>query len=1303
MSPRSVTMKLFLGFILHALVVVQQYVEAALDENDIGGAGMSLRFSADAWYKDENLYRALMMKGNYAPLEGVAAKQQAGYESPVTLWPSLDSFTIEAWVKPGPHGGRRCCWPILETYSATDASAPAIILKIVDNGAIHFGTERGFESTDPCGSAQGERSSEEEGNTWSAFASSTWHHVAVVYDAASNQKFFYGDGELLMTVTCTSAAPFKAQGGSFNIGWSKRNSPQMAYDGEIDELRFWKEARSIAQIQDTMYRPLTSAEIVGNMVFYYHMDDYIPSEDMFLKDQSENGYDLKMASAERTAPVYVPSTAPIYGGQLGTIITRISTGSGSVELGLVDSSASGTSSWTAAVLFSSCASDVLGLELHDGTPITVPSISFAATQRLILTAPAAAIDSPPVEHCTLRYTVTDTVSAVTSSPRTVSVSIKTNRSPVIGDAGGALYCDGDDWAYAKDFSFNTTNYGEYTIEFWTYHLYSDGPDATLFSIGNNEIGAPDYASNWCKALSTETRWDTDDFCIGRFVFHQYTVSNRLEAYSSWNPLNNDGVIMKDITRYFEQWKHMAIVSNEDTLAIYLNGQLLESFPNEPFYGTRDGLYLCHWPFWGPYHWYKGFVDEFRVWNHARTPEQIRTHMHSSLQGTEEGLLGYWDFNEYADLVAFNQTHNPSDLIQDKTKHGNDLVPGGCVPNKFPYCKLGDGLCQEKESPMVDCYDIDGTTQSASARPTLYLSSAPVGGHFTPLVLEAGVKTTFSLDAQDPDRDVVSIEILTVPDRGALYTITDERINAGDTVPAGTQVRFHNPNVYEGGYPATQFTYRVSDGLESSAEGSIKFYVKCPANTYLDASSNQCRNCGRGEYLLTSGFHTECKKYSNITLGSPLGIILTTLTTVSVAYTVGMAGFVVMHRGSKIIRAASPAFCLMIILGCTLGLLDVYTYIDMPNATTCVLQPVFLAMGFTIAIGCLVIKTMRVQVVFNYPLLARRYKWAMTDTCLAVVSIAAVAVDWIILIPWFSADRPKPTLLTDQNGGLYWACPGLDEASAFGASTALIVYNALWLLLGVYSAVKVRNVKSAYNESQHIVPCIYILFLVSLILLALNYAMALFSYHVRSIFVSFLLIVSSVFVTSQLFIPKVLAIKMAGHEKDNKGGFNQTSTNVIRSSRINASSTNARTSEIGDEGNADSVGETSQKREVQTSSNVYMTVAMVDAQIGGGVFGGFSAHSLFFLGGLNAIVLRKYRQTVASYYMYKRSTVASINPMTISLATVDGVTIKLKFDSAESKDAWMITLKGGSKSPGIASPTAPSNMFPSTHGPPNADA
>ncbi|MBN1805161.1 MAG: LamG domain-containing protein [Sedimentisphaerales bacterium] len=49
------------------------------------------------------------------------------------------------------------------------------------------------------------------------------------------------------------------------------------------------------------------------------------------------------------------------------------------------------------------------------------------------------------------------------------------------------------------------------------------------------------------------------------------------------------------------------------------------------------------------------VDDFRIWNYARTQQEIQANMNREATGVEEGLVGYWRFNEGTGNTAYDMS------------------------------------------------------------------------------------------------------------------------------------------------------------------------------------------------------------------------------------------------------------------------------------------------------------------------------------------------------------------------------------------------------------------------------------------------------------------------------------------------------------------------------------------------------------------------------------------------------------------------------------------------------------------------
>lgn len=118
-----------------------------------------------------------------------------------------------------------------------------------------------------------------------------------------------------------------------------------------------------------------------------------------------------------------------------------------------------------------------------------------------------------------------------------------------------------------------------------------------------------------------------------------------------------------------QWSHVAASYDGESLKFYLNGVLMEE-------QTTSGN--MNWEFdpvdfrFGTFYddnedvRYNGKLDEVRIWDTARSIEDIQADMCRKLEGDEANLIGYWSFNEgFGAPAAIDQTAN-----------GNDAVTGG---------------------------------------------------------------------------------------------------------------------------------------------------------------------------------------------------------------------------------------------------------------------------------------------------------------------------------------------------------------------------------------------------------------------------------------------------------------------------------------------------------------------------------------------------------------------------------------------------------------------------------------------------
>lgn len=99
------------------------------------------------------------------------------------------------------------------------------------------------------------------------------------------------------------------------------------------------------------------------------------------------------------------------------------------------------------------------------------------------------------------------------------------------------------------------------------------------------------------------------------------------------------------------WYHVAMVYNQTSLKLYVNGTEVASNNNIPAgYGLVDSSSEIWMGGTGFGEFFKGDLDEVRVWNTARTNEEINSNKNCDLTGNEAGLQSYYKFSDGDDAA-----------------------------------------------------------------------------------------------------------------------------------------------------------------------------------------------------------------------------------------------------------------------------------------------------------------------------------------------------------------------------------------------------------------------------------------------------------------------------------------------------------------------------------------------------------------------------------------------------------------------------------------------------------------------------
>ncbi|MES1206216.1 MAG: LamG domain-containing protein [Pseudomonadota bacterium] len=168
-----------------------------------------------------------------------------------------------------------------------------------------------------------------------------------------------------------------------------------------------------------------------------------------------------------------------------------------------------------------------------------------------------------------------------------------------------------------------------TIEFWAYIKTADwvGESNTIYEYGTQATTAAGFGLDFGAAEVT-----------GMAGNHA-----TLDPYTNGG-FDNDSRNYLGITSTMNQWVHLAMTWDGTAVRTYVNGVsritttgagMLATASTQLTIGCNNPRFSC----------FNGFIDEFRVWNVARSATEVMNTYNKALVGNETGLVGYWKFNE----------------------------------------------------------------------------------------------------------------------------------------------------------------------------------------------------------------------------------------------------------------------------------------------------------------------------------------------------------------------------------------------------------------------------------------------------------------------------------------------------------------------------------------------------------------------------------------------------------------------------------------------------------------------------------
>jgi hypothetical protein len=238
----------------------------------------------------------------------------------------------------------------------------------------------------------------------------------------------------------------------------------------------------------------------------------------------------------------------------------------------------------------------------------------------------------------------------------------------------------------------------------------------------------DAFNYWSRLVDMGNGAGTDNILLSN---EDLTQNLRYEVYRS-------GMVQgltSPVTMNTNQWYHIAVThDNSGWVTMYIDGIEAVSGPmHMPDNIVRSQSYIgrSNWVADG---YLSGKMDEFRIWNVARTPVEIRQHMLQPVAANANGLVAWYRFNETAGGAIINSSVNG---------YMGDGADAGLTRIDSPIQPSANALNMDG----MDDYAAIGSPLPAGASYTkearIYLTQSPytpqniLSSHFSPFWIDAG--------------------------------------------------------------------------------------------------------------------------------------------------------------------------------------------------------------------------------------------------------------------------------------------------------------------------------------------------------------------------------------------------------------------------------------------------------------------------------------------------------------------------------------------------------------------------------------